>query len=377
MCARVAIVGAGPAGCAAALTLRRYLPEISVLLTSMQMPAPSRTPAVGESLSPGVLPLLDYLGIRQEFLCLGQLSSWSAASAWGTEQVFEREYLFAGSGSGWHVDRSQFDAWLVGLAERSGARYIQARAKRATYVHKRWLIELDDGDGIEADAIVDATGRTSWLARSRGAVPRRDDALVAEARWYTFDESASNISGTLVETVEHGWWYSSTLPEKRAVAMFMTDSDLRNKAAWEERLALAPATGARLASWHETGEAVMRAANSQKSVMVIGKGWVSAGDAAAAFDPVSSLGIGFSLRSGTEAARVAVAAAEKDDGLAAAYAASINGIYADYRRRLRRIYWAERRWPTSPFWARRHSTDEGAPAGHVECEQPKLGSEEQ
>ena len=62
--ATVAVVGAGPAGCAAALTLRRYLPEMSVVVIS----APAgRRPAAGETLSPGVLPLLAYLGIEAEF----------------------------------------------------------------------------------------------------------------------------------------------------------------------------------------------------------------------------------------------------------------------------------------------------------------------
>ena len=81
---------------------------------------------------------------------------------------------------------------------------------------------------------------------------------------------------------------------------------------------------------------------------------MAAGDAVAAFDPISSLGIGFSLRSGMEAARVAAAAIERDEGPAAAYTASIAHIYADYRTRLRRIYQVERRWPQAPFWARRH-----------------------
>jgi flavin-dependent dehydrogenase len=136
--------------------------------------------------------------------------------------------------------------------------------------------------------------------------------------------------------------------------MFMTDSDLRSNVAWEEKLSAAPATCARLASWHATGETAMRPAHSQKSSCVVGKRWVSAGDAAAAFDPVSSLGIGFSLRSGMEAARVAVAWAEKDDGPAAGYTVSVNNIYSDYRKRLNRIYRRERRWPEAAFWARRH-----------------------
>jgi flavin-dependent dehydrogenase len=135
--------------------------------------------------------------------------------------------------------------------------------------------------------------------------------------------------------------------------MFMTDSDLRKQSSWEERLLSAPATKAHLHFFQPTGETAVRAANSQCSSTVSAEGWVAVGDAAAAFDPISSLGIGFALRSGIEAARVAAAAVEQDDGPVAAYAESVARIYADYRRRLRAIYRRERRWPRALFWSRR------------------------
>ena len=172
-----------------------------------------------------------------------------------------------------------------------------------------------------------------------------------------------NVSadGALVETVADGWWYSATLPGQRAVAMFLTDADLFNWAEWDDRLARAPATRARLASGEPPARAAVRAANSQRSTIVTGAGWVAAGDAAAAFDPISSLGIGFSFRSGMEAARVAAAAAEHDDGPAAAYAASITRIYADYRSRLTAIYRREGRWPEAPG---RDVEDDRSTRGH-------------
>ncbi len=349
----VAVVGTGPAGCAAALTLRRYVPELTVVLVTMPAAAGGTAPTLGETLSPGVLPLLGYLGIQDDFLRAGHLPAGGTASAWGSDQVFERSYLFTGRGSGWHLDRSSFDAWLLARAECAGAQCIRARATRTTRAEGRWLIEIDRGEAIAADAIVDATGRAACFARHWGSPPQRDDALVAVARWYVHDRTESSAEGALVESTADGWWYSASLPGQRAVAMFLTDADLRHSSTWEDRLAGAAATRARLASWHATGETAVHAANSQRSQAVTGAGWVAAGDAAAAFDPISSLGIGFSLRSGMEAARVAVATAEQDDGPAAAYAASINRIYVDYRARLRTIYQREGRWSTAPFWARR------------------------
>jgi flavin-dependent dehydrogenase len=352
MQATIAIVGGGPAGCAAALTLRRYLPEIPVVLVSV--PAPGG-PAVGETLSPGVLPLLNYLGIQESFLNTVPLPAAGTASAWGSEQVFERNYLFTGRGAGWHLDRAGFDRWLLSQAEAAGTECLRGRALLGTATRSEglWHIEIEGGGRILAGAIVDATGRSAQFARKQAAPPSRDDALIADIRWYTHDEPERSASGALVESVPDGWWYSATLPGQRAVAMFMTDSDLRNQSGWEDRLASAPATRARLGPWRPTGETGTRAANSQLSPTVTAAGWVAAGDAAAAFDPISSLGIGFALRSGMEAARVAAAAIEQDEGPAAAYTASVAQIYADYRMRLHHIYQMERRWPQAPFWARR------------------------
>lgn len=350
----VAILGAGPAGSAAALTLRRYLPELPVALLSLPAPAHGPVaPAVGETLSPGVLPLLAYLGVQADFVAARHLPAGGTASAWGSEQVFARNYIFSGRGLGWHIDRVRFDDWLAGRAAALGATVLQARATAATRAEGRWHIGMEGHDPLVADVIIDATGRSAWLARRQGSLPQRDDMLVADARWYTHDQAEQSAEGALVEAAPDGWWYSATLPGQRAVAMFMTDADLREQASYAARLAGAPATAARLAAWRETGEATVRAAHSQHSASVVGDGWVAAGDAAAAFDPISSLGIGFSLRSGMEAARVAAALAEQDTSPAVAYGSSLQQIYADYRARLRGIYQREGRWPGAPFWARR------------------------
>jgi flavin-dependent dehydrogenase len=351
----IAILGGGPAGSAAALTLRRYLPDLAVTLVNPPAASQGEVAAVGETLSPGVLPLLDYLGLRDGFLGLGQLPAGGTASAWGGEQVVERSYLFTGRGHGWHLDRARFDAWLLARAKDAGTHCVRSRAVGAVRTESGWRIELEGDGHLMTGAVVDATGRSAWLSRQQGAAPRRDDRLVADARWFVHDVREASAEGALVESTPDGWWYSATLPGGRGVAMFMTDSDLRPGAAWRDRLVAAPATGRRLADWRPSGQAAIRAAHSQYAERVVGERWVAAGDTAAAFDPLSALGIGFALRSGSEAARVAVASIDDDRETAAAYAASVEGIYAEYRARLAAIYGLERRWPESPFWARRRA----------------------
>lgn len=352
MKAPITVLGGGPAGCAAALTLRRYLPDIPVIM--LVRPVAAETFKAGETLAPGVLPLLEYLGLREAFVQQNHLPCGGTASAWGASHPVARSYLFTGRGHGWHLDRARFDAWLLAHAVEAGVRLVQDRPSTVAFADGTWQIEVESGDTVHTDAIVEATGRTSWFLRQQAIAPTRHDALVAEARWFQHDDDEAAAEGALVEAVADGWWYSATLPSKRGVAMFMTDSDLRSHASWEERLGVAPATSRRLVSWRATGEAANRVANSQCAAAVVGKGWVAAGDAAAAFDPISALGIGFSLRSGMEAARVAVGYLEGDTAPADEYATSMRRIVADYRARLEGIYRMEQRWPEGPFWSRRH-----------------------
>jgi flavin-dependent dehydrogenase len=351
----ITIVGAGPAGCAAALTLRRYLPDLPVALVTRSGHAGDGAPAVGETLSPGVLPLLAYLGLREEFLAQAHLPCGGTASAWGSDKLLERSYLFTGRGNGWHLDRSAFDAWLLACAKRAGVVCIQSRVITAIRIEQQWSIELEQGNVLRTASIVEASGRSSWLLRQHDARCQRNDGLVAEAHWFNHDGTEPATEGALVESTIDGWWYSASLPSRRGVAMFMTDHDLRPQSSWERRLAAAPATCARLALWQPTGETAIRAAHSQRAERAVGDGWVAAGDSAAAFDPISALGIGFSLRSGMQAARVAVAALHNEIAPADEYASSVTRIYDDYRARLRGIYEQERRWTDSPFWARRQT----------------------
>src|SRR5262245_6386708 len=74
----VAVVGAGPAGAAAALTLRRR--DLSVVLLESR-PAPAWQ--IGETLPPAARPLLQTLGILADFESDGHLPSYGNHSAWG------------------------------------------------------------------------------------------------------------------------------------------------------------------------------------------------------------------------------------------------------------------------------------------------------
>jgi len=84
-----------------------------------------------------------------------------------------------------------------------------------------------------------------------------------------------------------------------------------------------------------------------------GKAWAAAGDAAAAFDPLSSYGLTTALWSGHQAALAAAAALASDDAPLAQYAAGLRSAVGRFLAEQRAVHALERRWPSLPFWQRR------------------------
>lgn len=87
-----------------------------------------------------------------------------------------------------------------------------------------------------------------------------------------------------------------------------------------------------------------------------GPGWIAAGDAAASFDPLASLGIGHAVTSGIHAARVVHAYLTANEQLTAQYNQHILLNVEHYLQLRHSYYLLELRWPDQPFWARRHQS---------------------
>ena len=355
----VLILGAGPAGAAAALTLRRRTPHLKVLLVQRRS-AGGLGPALGETLSAGALTLLDHMGLREQFMSQGHVLSGGGNAAWGIEQVKHHALLFSGMGQGWQIDRRRFDAWLLEEAVLAGAILVRANHTHVLGRGCDFLMRLDDRQ-ITAGYLIDASGRSARLAREMGAEVVKDDELIAQARWYQVPEHMASASeSVLIASVPPGWWYTATVPGGRGLRMLMSDAKTFRREAddpdlfWSRCEAASAATMARVQGWQPTGEREIRPAGSQHTRPVCGVRWVAAGDAAVAFDPLVSMGMGFALRSGIETARVAASGLQGDDDRALTYAESILDLRLDYRQRLSRFYQMETRWDTD-FWCMRRA----------------------
>lgn len=358
MKADVAVIGAGPAGSATALTLARA--GASVVLFEKEISSGWK---IGEGLPPAARPILQQLGVWERFVADNHLPSYGNCSAWGSSELVDQSFVFNPHGHGWHLDRSRFDRMLLDAAIEAGARLVPRSSGVPPTFHESEKIRSEragETPVLPANAhfVVDASGRSSWFARRQGARRINHDTLVGAAALLSADGAlADHDSLTMVEAVADGWWYASLLPGEKLVAVFLSDADLhaaRTAATvegWRSLLAETEHLRKRVERHNYRIEVAPRvvSANSSRLDVVTGDSWLAVGDAAAAFDPLSSQGIVTALESGIWAAEAILA------GVLKQYSERLEQMFAVYLANRNFYYSQERRWPASTFWRRRHS----------------------
>jgi flavin-dependent dehydrogenase len=207
---------------------------------------------------------------------------------------------------------------------------------------------------LEADFVADATGRRAHVARRLGARRLRYDRLVGAAALLRSPTPDADTY-TLVEAVPEGWWYSALLGDGRLAVAFMTDGDLLEPNAWHQKLARTEVTRARVEDHGYVLEEAPRVLPAETSRLdaIAGDGWLAVGDAAAAYDPLSSHGIGSAMGSGFYAGHAIADLLAGHPEAGPAYLEVLQSSYGGYLDLQREHYAAERRWPDAPFWRRR------------------------
>lgn len=356
----VTVIGGGPTGSAVAIALESY--GLSVTLLERSSYAQLR---IGETFPPSIKRPLDELGLWEDFLTISHVESFGIRSIWGGPNVHDRSFMFDPYGSGWHVDRSEFDAVLARAAGRRGVR-LRSDSRVKSYVlegNNWWKLTIASPAGmssIKTRLIVDATGRRSAVARRLGSLRIVHDHLIGVYGFLQTEQEAASQPFTLIESIEDGWWYSAPLPGGRRVAGFMTDSDLyaslkgRDVARWQTRLVHAPQTIRRVSHANFERPLQIFCANSSCLSQVYGPGWIAVGDAASAFDPLSGDGVVRALKSGIRAAKVIHLTLLGDDSAMKDYARTVKEEFRAYLQQRNAYYGQETRWRESPFWSRRH-----------------------
>lgn len=354
----VIIVGGGPSGAAAAITLKRYT-RLSVAIIEKKTFEDYRA---GESVSPAIFGLLDYLGISGESVAEAHLLSYGHAAAWGDEALSVRDFMFTGQGNGLHLDRRKFDTILLEEAAKLGVEVVQPAEILNIERAQNWQLNIHTASGeslMSSAYLIDCSGKNALIVKNQQRPVHKEDRLIALYAYYDLPEQFSLHQQTLLETTEHGWYYMSPLPDRKLAIAFMTDADILKKLnlndpeTWLSTGLKTKHIAGKLAQLPAATAFRHYAIHSRIASLPNQENWTAAGDAAACFDPISSMGIGHAINSGIQAARVAEAYFNGDFQTAKTYQQLLFKHFENYMEMRHRFYSAEKRWEQAPFWKRR------------------------
>ena len=316
----LAIIGAGPAGCAAAIAAQRAGLQ-TILLEAQAKPGP----APGETLHPGVEVIFRQLGVWDEILAAGfhrHEGVWRVVAG-------RRSFVpYGADGNGpWlglQADRRTLHLILQNGALEAGAQIL--RPARPTGVLRRGNrvagIALGDS-AINARWVIDASGRRAWLARALELTANRLDSDLRVRFGWTKAECPDLGGNPLFNQYTDGWEWRAPLGQGRL--------------AWVT-LSFSPAIAG---SRNQGGGGMDLTWRCYRNCA--GPGYFMTGDAAMLLDPASSNGVLRALMSAMLAVHLigAVRREELDaDAASRAYNAAINQVFDHCAAELRELYFA-------------------------------------
>lgn len=356
---QIAVIGAGIAGAACCLRLARL-----GFRPFWIAPAMATGDKPGELLSAAARPLLGSLDAESLLLSPDHRPAHNMVSAWGSASIGSRSSIVHLEGPQTVLNRAAFEKDLLALAETAGPERREATLAHCSRSGDKWRLVLESGE-VTANLVIDATGRKAAVARE--LAPRfRADRLAA---WYGFldQDPASDVAptqATLVEAAADGWFYATLLADGRLALNFFSDADLMRDLAdgpsptWRALLASSVA----VRRWiDEAGFGLNRRPKLASAATTwlapcAGTNWLAVGDAAAAFDPLSSHGMTSALWTGIRGAEAAAAMLEGDSRAAKDYAGRVARGVQEFLENRQRIYAQETRFAASEFWRRRQKT---------------------
>jgi flavin-dependent dehydrogenase len=275
----------------------------------------------------------------------------------------DKEYYATVPGRGINLRRELFDESLAQRAEQAGATLrFGTRLQALTREVDGYTATLRGPDGpttLRADLVVDASGRRAVAARELGATRHRYDGLIGLLGRVEGCTPTDEPGRVHIESVEDGWWYGVVLPGGSLLATFMTDAALVRQYpcaapdVWKKRLETSRLLGplARTGRW--SGRLAAFDAATQSVELEERPNFLPVGDAATAYDPLSSWGITKGILDGHAGAEALARELGGEPGAVADHRARRLRDFESHRARQLDFYRAETRWTRSPFWRSR------------------------
>lgn len=342
---RILILGAGPAGAATAIGLRRLGYAVTVV-------SEWRRFAAVEGVSQRVLEGLRHAGLG------GALNEAATPATrqvrWNGQHLrLNQEYL---------LDRQAFDRALRHDLQQAGVVVIEGRV-REVLGQKGYLVRLDDGQTLEAEFLVEARGRQAPLAVDRLRGPETVSLLNL---W----QGEPGEPASAVESLEDGWAWMARLADGRCYWQITLNAEgLPGKAALAEYCAERRRSSMVVAELFDAQALAPTQVHARSSTAIlagecVGDDWLRVGDAAMAVDPLSGNGIFQSLSSALQAPVVINTLLRCPQRAALAqrfHQQRVEQLFLRFARIGRDFYAQEQARAEGPFWARRRQWPDAQP----------------
>lgn len=375
----IAVIGAGPAGSVAAYLLVKKGYKVSLIYRDE-----TSDYKAGETIAPHGNDVIFRLGLNDLFSTKQHIPCPGNQSAFGAESLNDVDFLYSSYGKGWHLDRVVFERQLIERAEQEGVVLISGSSfDSVSEENGKWLVSTRCESNIhyiQADYLIDASGNSRALLREFGIPVHKLDQLAARVAVFKVDQAHTDHR-TMVESTQHGWWYTTALSDFRRVVMFFSDTsnyEFKRCGASEVLIDSLKKTnhiwsklnGEIKPSFNNLGMSsnelsslvpmsfLTKPAATTWSQRIQGAGWLAVGDSAMTFDPLSSQGIYTALCSAEKAVKQieeldqnGMLRSEVENSSYIEWAEHIFDTYIEERSL---YYGTEKRWNEQKFWSCRH-----------------------
>lgn len=345
--ASILVLGAGPAGAATALGLRRMGYPVTVV-------SDWRRFAAVEGVSQRVLEGLRHAGLGA---ALAEATTPATRQVhWNGERLQPNQECL--------LNRQRFDQALRDDLRRAGVELVEGRVREVER-GQGYRIHLDDGRTLHGEFLVEARGRQAPLSEGRLRGPETVSLLNL---W----QAAPGTPVSAVESLDDGWAWMARLADGRCywqVTLDATTAQLPGKAALPEYCAERRRGSALVAQLFGERAFAPAQVHARSSTAILagncaGPDWLRVGDAAMAVDPLSGNGIFQSLSSALQAPVVINTLLQRPGQADLAqrfHQTRVEQLFLRFARIGRDFYAQETQRVAQPFWARRRGWPDAQP----------------